>query len=262
MILNKPSTAFKKTAPPPAPPKHRMDSLKTLIQLEQQRERLQLELSVVLKKVEVLQLGLFAPNRSPLYAPNASAQQPNVRTMTSAAPRTPRGALRDKLFDLMTKAGDHGINVKTISPLLGIKPVNIHSWFHSAMRRYPEIEKIAAGHYRLKSSSDASAPQTSPAVKKPRVRNRMRPKRGETTRQILKTLTEAGNGGIGAQEIAMRVGTHYRNIHVWLASTGKKTNRIERVARGIYRLKPIQPLRTDGEPLENPATTEATSRAS
>ena len=239
-----------------------MDSLKTLIQLEQQRERLQLELSVVLRRVELLQLGLFAPTRSTLYAAQASSQDSPHRAVKGTSQITPRGELRDKLFNLLNKAGDHGIIVKTISPLLGIKPVNLHSWFHSAMRRYPEIEKIAPGHYRLTPALAANAEKTSPQFRKLRAGSRMRPKRGETTRRILKTLAQAGNEGIGAREIAKRIGTHYRNIHVWLASTGKRTNQIERIARGIYRMKSTEENNHEAKQSPSPSDNESATRRS
>ncbi len=105
------------------------------------------------------------------------------------------------------------------------------------MRRYPEIEKLAAGHYRLTGNPTLTKSKDSTNLRKIRGATRMRPKRGETTRRILKTLLEAGGSGIAARDIAKKIGSHYRNVHVWFASTGKKTNQVERIARGIYRIK-------------------------
>ena len=67
-------------------------------------------------------------------------------------------------------------------------------------------------------------------------RRSTRARRGETTRRILEVLAAESGNGIAVAEIAARIGTHCRNVHVWLSSTGKKNPLIVRSGRGVYQM--------------------------
>jgi hypothetical protein len=169
-----------------------------------------------------------------------------------------RGELRRLMAEALQTAGPEGIEVRSLATQLQINPVNIHSWFHSALRKHPQIRKLAPGRYVLDGTSElllsnplasTSASLTrSPRIPRTRGSLPKRSRRGEMTRQIVQLLTAAGDQGISVPQIASRIGSHYRNVHVWLCSTGRENYPIERVARGIYRLRPTSPALPDHLP--------------
>jgi uncharacterized protein YjcR len=61
----------------------------------------------------------------------------------------------------LTAAGAAGVQVKELAEAIGTKAVNIHSWFHSTIKRNPEIKKISGGHYRLHGGASKSSQQKS-----------------------------------------------------------------------------------------------------
>jgi hypothetical protein len=233
-----PSTPF--LANPNASRSQRLESLQELLRLEQQREHLQIQLDTTLKKITSLQLALFAGS--------ARAELPRVSRLDSShplhrrsqpTPRMPRGELRRLIVKALESAGSEGIDARLLARELGIKSVNVHSWFHSALKKHPQIRKLAAGRYVLEGPLQlpptlASCHCVPPA---PARRSKSRIRRGEMSRQILLLLQSAGDKGISVPEIAARIGSHYRNVHVWFCSTGKRNFPIERVSRGFYRLK-------------------------
>ena len=219
----------------------RIEALRQLMELEQRRSMLQTELDEIFVKSEALQSEIF--NQTPqtgvrltvanAYGSDFSGQR--VRRMG-------RGELRLQIVESLRAAGEKGVLVKELSTLLRMKSVNIHSWFHSAIQRFPQIKKAGPGRYVL--DGELHLPELPASLNHGRARNestagggrRPRSKRGEITRLINQSLELAGPGGISVQELAARIGANYRNVHVWFSSTGKKNPLIEKVGRGKYRL--------------------------
>ena len=219
----------------------RIEALRQLMELEQRRSALQSELDEIFVKSESLQTEIFSKNsttRNRLPTSISHGSEPSV----SRVRRMGRGELRMQIVESLRAAGEAGVFVKELSTLLRMKAVNIHSWFHSAIQRFPQIKKAGPGRYVLVGELHLPAP----ALNRNRVRARAesatvvsknpRPKRGEITRLINQSLELAGQNGISVQELASRIGANYRNVHVWFSSTGKKNPLIEKIGRGRYRL--------------------------
>jgi predicted transcriptional regulator with HTH domain len=154
--------------------------------------------------------------------------------------RMRRGELRSRIVEFLRAAGSNGAKVREIADALGVKPVNIHSWFHTATQRFPQLKRFAPGRYRLESEfqkDDAPRLETPKARRNRALPKTPRGKRGEVSKRILEVLQNADPEGIRVAEIAEKVGAKYRNVHVWLSSIGKRDPRIIRSGRGIYRMK-------------------------
>jgi len=219
----------------------RIEALRQLMELEQRRSALQSELDEIFVKSESLQTEIFSQNSTPRNRLTTSinhGSEPNG----SKVRRMGRGELRMQIVESLRAAGEKGVLVKELSTLLRMKAVNIHSWFHSAIRRFPQIKKASPGRYVLvgelhlpEAASNGSRlrdrPESATALSK-----NPRPQRGEITRLINQSLELAGQNGISVQELASRIGANYRNVHVWFSSTGKKNPLIEKIGRGRYRL--------------------------
>jgi hypothetical protein len=234
----------------------RMESLKELIQLEQTRINLTGSLQGVLDRIEKLQSGLVHSTQAvPLTFNTGNDSQPFKAPQggPKLRQRMGRGELRNRIVEILRKAGAQGARVREIADALGMKPVNIHSWFHTATQRIPELKRFGPGRYRLEGGPDSGPTETVPAVKARRKRSggqSARNKRGEVSRRILEVLENADSDGIKVAEIAEKVGANYRNVHVWLSSIGKRNPRIVRAGRGLYRMIQAQSQSNEAKKLK------------
>jgi predicted transcriptional regulator with HTH domain len=244
MYLNPAERPFARAAQSATAPQQRMDSLKELLQLEQTRINISDSLNAVLERIHFLQNDLLQSSQSipsqfgtdsdsPLKFAQQFGKSPLKRRMR-------RGELRGRILDFLRAAGTNGARVREIADALGVKPVNVHSWFHTATQRFPQLKRFGPGRYRLESElQDSGFPSTeTPKLRRNRsTRQASRGKRGEVSKRILEVLENADPEGIKVAEIAEKVGAKYRNVHVWLSSIGKRNPRIIRSGRGIYRMK-------------------------
>lgn len=219
----------------------RIEALRQLMELEQRRSALQSELDEIFIKSESLQTELFSQTSPTKNRLNTSINRES-ELGSSRVRRMGRGELRMQIVESLRAAGEKGVSVRELSAFLRMKSVNIHSWFHSAIRRFPQIKKAGPGRYVLvgelhlpEHPSRRSLAQDGTNAKI-NVSKNPRPKRGEITRLINQSLELAGQNGMSVQELAARIGANYRNVHVWFSSTGKKNPLIEKVGRGRYRL--------------------------
>lgn len=234
-----------------------------MMSLEEKRIALQQQLDSLQEQMSELRDQLLSPNTATAIvrkttAP-AAAKKPSQRNgqgpRTGQVQRAGRGALKDRIVSALESAGTAGVRVKELAQELGTKPVNIHSWFHSAMKRYAAIRKISGGHYRLegKIDSSSSATQGAAAPKQTRTRATSTPtlgkstragkktagpsKRGELSARILSEMDQAGARGINVRELAGKLGANYKNIYIWFATTGKKNPKIKKLGKAQYRLE-------------------------
>lgn len=208
-----------------------------------------------------------AQSSTPSSLPRKAGRPPKAGKAPRAAKSTgnARGALKEKIYAALKAAGDGGVLVKELAKALGTNPVNIHSWFHSNSKKHPQIKKIKGGHYKLTGSlpgddapkAQASAPAPEPGAA-PR-RGRGRPpgsgkkstaattpkaqkvgattgKRGALSANILAELGKVGGDGIHLKDLADRIGTGYRNVAIWFATTGKKHSNVKKAGPARYRL--------------------------
>jgi hypothetical protein len=222
----------------------RIEQLQAMLSLEEKRAALEQQLNEVIDQMIELKDQLFsdaAPETQPkAVATVASKAKPGRKS-------TPRGGLKDRILAALEAAGDKGIRVKELAQSLGTKPVNVHSWFHSTMKRNPAIKKIEGGHYKLQGSVSANgtapksqgnvkaaAPKAGKAARKTKAGGRS--PRGELSAKILSALEGAGSEGISVTDLANTVGVNPKNVSIWFSTTGKKNKAIKKVGRGQFRL--------------------------
>ncbi len=59
-------------------------------------------------------------------------------------------------------------------------------------------------------------------------------KRGQVKEAIIGVLKNAGQKGIGLQDISKALGKNSNSVRVWLASARKRIKEIKKLGRGIY----------------------------
>ena len=81
-------------------------------------------------------------------APKAAkiAAAPKARGQKGPAKR---GELKERILDVLTKAGESGITIKDLSDELGVKYKNLYIWFVTTGKRISGIEKAGPARYRL-----------------------------------------------------------------------------------------------------------------
>src|SRR5262249_16017905 len=137
--------------------------------LEKQRQALNCEIDTIVERLNSLSKSLFAAGMPAIPSSNAAPSAQAARrgrparravvakpaTKKGKAKRSSRGELKSRVYAALQSAGASGVYVNDLAKSLGTKPVNIHAWFHAALKRYPNIHKIAGGHYRLKGKGGA-----------------------------------------------------------------------------------------------------------
>ncbi|MGB8166243.1 MAG: hypothetical protein WCF18_02055 [Chthoniobacteraceae bacterium] len=149
--------------------------------------------------------------------------------------RAQRGQLKEKITAALESAGALGVKVKDLAAAIGTKPVNVHSWFHSALKRGSAITKLSGGHYRLAGSSAAAKAVPAAKATKQVKKARKGAKRGQLTSDILDALKAAGSKGITVADLSEKLGANYKNIYIWFATTGKK-HPVKKLAPATYSL--------------------------
>jgi len=61
-----------------------------------------------------------------------------------------RGAVKEGIMEILTKAGSAGASAKEISAKLNLPPQNVHVWFSTTGRKIKSIVKKGPGHWVLK----------------------------------------------------------------------------------------------------------------
>ncbi len=202
-----------------------------MLSLEQRRSELQQELDSLVHQLDSLKKNLFSDS-----AALAEAAAPTTAPARKGTPkRAKRGALKEKITAALESAGALGVKVKDLAATLGTKPVNVHSWFHSALKRGSGILKLSGGHYRLAGSSEGAKAAPAAKAAKPARKARKGAKRGQLTADILSALKAAGAKGVTVADLAGRMGAQYKNIYIWFATTGKK-HPVKKLAPATYAL--------------------------
>ena len=255
----------------------RIERLKQLLALEERRANLQQEVDTLAEQMHSLRESIFdgvasattssSADESSSPAPRRRGRPPGSKAGGSApaasasssrpAPqrrggRRKRGALKEQIFEAMHAAGQAGVRVTELAKQFAMNPVNIHSWFHSALNRHPEIKKLQGGHYRLDGGGSSSSSQSSSApVKRGPGRppknastsaSSSRPKaggrapRGQLSSSIISELQSAGAKGIHVRDLSEKIGAPYKNIYIWFATTGKKNKGIRKLGPAHYRI--------------------------
>lgn len=209
-----------------------------MLALEQRRSELQEQLDSLVQQLTDLKDHLFDEGTF-----TAKASKVKVTPLRpSSGKRAKRGALKDQIMSALHSAGAAGVKVKELAEALGTKPVNIHSWFHSALKRTKEISKLTGGHYRLAGTSSKSAAKKAPVVTPAKATPAKAPKagkgrkRGQLTANILAELKSAGSKGISVADLSKKLGANYKNVYIWFATTGKKQAGVKKIAPATYAL--------------------------
>ena len=115
-------------------------SLRQLIKLTEQRDRLVKEL----KRIEA-RLAEFATGGT---APKQKGRPSKASKHARGTRRGKRGGLAVKVLAALESAGPAGVKVAELAKEIGVKGTNLHVWFGTTGKKH--AKRIGRGHYRLK----------------------------------------------------------------------------------------------------------------
>lgn len=230
-----PTLAAMKSANP------RIEALKELIALEEERATVQGELTAVEQRIAVLKISIFSGSPAASTSISASPSKAKAGRPSGSKNAGKGGTYRETIMAALEAAGEVGVRVKDLALSMKTKPVNIHSWFHSNLKKIPSIKKITGGHYCIiagaKSESAEAIAAPAPKVARKASTVGKGTKRGALSASILEHLTAAGSAGMKISDLADKLGAKYKNVYIWFATTGKKNPGIKRIAPATYQLK-------------------------
>ena len=146
--------------------------------------------------------------------------QPSTQART---PRKASGALTAAILTELKAAGEAGLRVNDLSAKLGIPGNRLSSWLSTKGKRVPEIERIAPGTYRFNPGLYQPCPPS---------------ERRTIKQQVLAGLQGAGEAGIKVKALAAKLGMSNRKLGSWFSLEVVRVPEIERMSRGVYRIRP------------------------
>ncbi|MEI6417216.1 MAG: hypothetical protein WCO92_05795 [Verrucomicrobiota bacterium] len=119
------------------------DVLRQLLKLSEKKETLVQELEKI--EEEIL---------SHLHGSTAitSSKIKKFSTTTAAAgkKRAQRGMIKQNVLRALTEAGSAGLKVPELSQKINATSASIHVWLSNVGKKLTEIEKVGAGHFRIR----------------------------------------------------------------------------------------------------------------
>lgn len=236
----------------------RIANLKEMIALEEKRDSIQEQISTIDQRLATIQDQLYGAGALPAIV----AKQPKL---IAKGKRKGRGELKGQILEILQAAGKAGASVKEIAGRIGVKAVNVHSWFSANLKKMSGIKKIGAARYLLNETSvipskltkKAKTPKAPKAKKAKEVKKadkqtktskkgktvkavkvvKNRAVRGQLKEQILGELKNAGASGITIKDLAAKLNANYKNVYIWFVTTGKRIAGIKKVGPAQYKLE-------------------------
>jgi len=221
----------------------RIARLKEMIALEEKRASLQTQIATVDERISIIQGELYGAGSIRISAVKAQAK----------GGRKGRGELKGQILEMLQAAGKSGVTVKELAGRIGVKTVNIHSWFSANIKKMAGLKKVGEARYALNGApaipskpakkAKAKKGKVSKTSKTPKVvaKKAKAPKakagRGVLKEQILDALKSAGAEGITIKDLAAKLKANYKNVYIWFVTTGKKIAGIKKVGPARYKLE-------------------------
>ena len=161
-------------------PNIRIARLKEMIALEEKRAALFNQIAVVNARLSAIQSELYGAGAG-RQGTARKAQEAPVK-LKPVGLRKRRGELRGQILEMLNAAGKEGVSVKEVADRIGVKAVNIHSWFGMNSKKMPGLKKVGKARYAItgtlvpqpakkaKKAKAKKAPQKAKAVQAPKGR--------------------------------------------------------------------------------------------
>ena len=125
-------------------PNIRIARLKEMIALEEKHALLLSQIDVVNERLSTIQNELYGSGADR----HVDAQTVLVKLKPKGM-RKGRGELKGQILEMLKAAGKAGTSVRELADRIGIKSVNIHSWFSANLKKITGLKKVGEARYAL-----------------------------------------------------------------------------------------------------------------
>jgi hypothetical protein len=123
-------------------------TLKQLVKLSERKEALMGQIQAIDREMVRLQSKFDVPSQSPPLRAPVTVSRTSGRS--TQGKRAKRGALKEKILQVLRAAGSRGATIQKLSNKLGVRSANLYVWFNGTGKNVPGLKKIGVAKYRLK----------------------------------------------------------------------------------------------------------------
>ena len=111
--------------------------LRQVLKLSERKETL-------LKELEEIENEILSHLHGQTTSPTSTTKK------VSATKRLRRGMMKQNVLQALTEAGSAGLKIPELSKKINATGASIHVWFSNVGKKLVELEKIGAGHFRIR----------------------------------------------------------------------------------------------------------------
>jgi len=120
------------------------DVLRQVLKLSERKETL-------LKELEKIENEILSHLHDRTPSSSSAAKKSQVAKKNSdTTSRLGRGMMKQNVLQALTEAGPAGLKIPELSKKINATSASIHVWFSNIGKKMEEIEKMGAGHFRIR----------------------------------------------------------------------------------------------------------------
>jgi hypothetical protein len=119
------------------------DVLRQILDLSERKEAL-------IKELETIETEILSSLHGQKTILPASVKKNQTTKKVNDTQRRGRGMMKENILKALTEAGSLGLKVPELSRKINATSASIHVWFSNVGKKISEIEKIGAGHFRIR----------------------------------------------------------------------------------------------------------------
>jgi hypothetical protein len=123
-------------------------TLRKMVKLSERKEALMSAIQKIDREMVALQRGSVTQTRPTRQRSSATSTRKPGRS-TKKSGRNSRGALKERILQVLRAAGSSGSTIRELSEKLGVKSANLYVWFNGTGKNIAGIRKIGPAKYRL-----------------------------------------------------------------------------------------------------------------
>ena len=119
------------------------DVLRQALKLSERKE-------VLLQELEKIENEILSHLNGHTTSPATATKKAQASKKNGVVKRLDRGVMKQNILQALTEAGPAGLRIPELSKKINATSASIHVWFTNIGKKLAEIEKVGAGHFRMR----------------------------------------------------------------------------------------------------------------
>ena len=119
------------------------DVLRQLLKLSERKE-------VLVQELEKIEEEILSQLHGSITTTASKIKNVSTPTAFAGKKRAQRGMIKQNVLQALTEAGSAGLKIPELSKKINATSASIHVWFSNIGKKMEEIEKMSAGHFRIR----------------------------------------------------------------------------------------------------------------